>query len=531
MRRFYLTMLTMLMSAAALWGEAQTGVLTGTISGKEKYAAGKNSYLMDGYEVNVAYKVVMGAPVCTANMTWTRHNSYAVKSKKVAYAQLAEYPDLKARYDLITPKSVECTYTIMFYSENSKAYIASAKTKTVLTLLEKAGATVSPSIPENLSWKESFTDVVIGQQDAKKPGVVIPNAALEEFFKSSRITSGKLDPKASGFAYIGSIQRIFREATRIDLVNTSVTVKWNDEDYNFISEEYGKRKLAESYMAKKDTLNAVKTYTSNRKREIPVSVNAPFFWRTTSVPYEVCLDAISTGDELYAQQKWDEALPFYQKAAKSDEKFAYPANRVAKIQKYMEYKSNRNVRDLELIFVEGTGGMKSFYMGKTEVTQKQWMRVMHTNPSKFGMRGNGDAPVENVTWEEALEFVKRLSAETGMKFRLPRADEWMYAAKGGKMAINTQFSGSDNLSDVAWCAYNSEEKTHKVGEKTPNELGIFDMTGNVSEWVADSYDKDNRYVKGGSWSDDAANCVMTADEKRSPKYKSGNIGFRVCQDE
>ena len=135
MRRFYLTMLTMLMSAAALWGEAQTGVLTGTISGKEKYVAGKNSYLMDGYDVNVAYKVVMGAPVCTANMTWTRHNSYAVKSKKIAYAQLAEYPDLKARYDLITPKSVECTYTIMFYSENSKAYIASAKTKTVLTFL------------------------------------------------------------------------------------------------------------------------------------------------------------------------------------------------------------------------------------------------------------------------------------------------------------------------------------------------------------------------------------------------------------
>ena len=87
----------MLMSAAALWGESQTNVLTGTISGKEKYVAGKNSYLMDGYDVNVAYKEVMGAPVCTANMTWTRHTNYTVKGKKVAYAQLAEYPDLKAR--------------------------------------------------------------------------------------------------------------------------------------------------------------------------------------------------------------------------------------------------------------------------------------------------------------------------------------------------------------------------------------------------------------------------------------------------
>ena len=400
----------MLMSAAALWGESQTNVLTGTISGKEKYVAGKNNYLMDGYDVNVEYKEVMGAPVCTANMTWTRNNSFTVKGKKVAYAQLAGYPDLQARYDLITPKSVECSYTIMFYSESSKAYIASAKTKITIDLLEKSGATVAPLIPENQSWRENFTDVVIGQQDAKKPGVIIPNSALEEFFKSSRITSGKLDPKTAGFAYGLSLQRIFRNSSRIDFVNTSVKVKWNDEDYTFIAEEYGKRKLAESYMAKKDTLNAMKTYTSNRKREIPVSVDAPFFWRTTSIPYEVCLDAIATGDELYAQKKWDEALPFYQKAAKSDEKFAYPANRVAKIQKYMEFKSNRNVRDLEFVFVEGSGSMKSFYMGKTEVTQRQWMRVMHTNPSKFGMRGNGDAPVENVTWEEALEFVKRLSA-------------------------------------------------------------------------------------------------------------------------
>ncbi len=531
MRRFYLSMLTLLMSATALWGEAQTGVLTGSISGKEKYVAGKNNYLLDGYNVDVAYKTVMGAPVCTAGMTWTRNNSFTVKSKKIAYAQLAEYPDLQARYDLLTPKAVECSYTIMFYSESSKAYIASAKAKLTIDLLEKAGNSVAPSIPENLSWKESFTDVVIGQQDIKKPGVVIPNAALDAFFKSSRITTGKLDPKAPGYAYTISIQRIFNNTSRIDLVNTSVNIKWNDEDYNYIVDEYNKRKLAESYLAKKDTLNAMKTYTSNRKREIPVSEYAPFFWRTTSMPYEVYLDAVSMGDELYAQQKWEEALPFYQKAAKSDEKFAYPANRVAKIQKYLDYKSNRNVRDLELIYVEGTGSMKSFYMGKTEVTQKQWMRVMHSNPSKFGMRGNGDAPVENVTWEEALEFVKKLSEETGMKFRLPRADEWTYAAKGGKMAVNTQFSGGDNLSDVAWCAYNSEEKTHVVGQKTPNELGIYDMTGNVSEWVADSYDKDNRYVKGGSWSDDAANCVMTSDEKRSPKYKSGNIGFRVCQDE
>ena len=531
MKRIYLTMLTVLMSAAALWGQAQETALSGSISGKEKYVAGKNSYLMDEYKVDVTYKEVMGDPVCTASMTWSNLPSYMVKGKKITAAQLEKYPDLKARYDLIAPKAVECTYTIMFYSESSKAYIASAKTKLSLDLLEKAGSKVALAIPENLSWKESFSDLVIGKQDIKKPGVVIPDAALDEFFKSSRITSGKLDPKAPGYAYNLSFRRVFDACSRVDLVNTSVNVKWNDEDYNFITDEYNKRVLAESYLAKKDTVNAVKTYTSNRKREISISENSPAFWRSTSIPYEVCLDAVKTGDDLYAQQKWDEALPFYEKAAKSDDKFAYPANRVKKIQKYLEVKSNRNVRDLELIYVEGQGSMKSFYMSKTEITQRQWMRVMKTNPSKFRGMGNADAPVENITWDEAMQFVKTLNAQTGMKFRLPRADEWTYAAKGGKMTVNTQFSGGDNLGDVAWCAYNSEEKTHHVGEKSPNELGIYDMTGNVSEWVADVYDNNNRIIRGGSWADDASNCAVSASEKVSIKYKSGNIGFRVCQDE
>lgn len=531
MKRIYLTMLTVLMSAAALWGQAQDATLSGSISGKEKYVAGKNSYLLDEYKVDVNYKEVMGDPVCTASMSWSNAPSYTVKGKKIAAAQLEKYPDLKARYDLITPKSVECVYTIMFYSESSKAYIASAKTKLTLDLLEKAGAKVSPAIPENLSWKESFTDFVIGKQDPKKPGVVIPDAALDEFFKSSRMTSGKLDPKAPGYAYVFSCRKIFNIASKIELVNATVNVKWNDEDYNYITDEYNKRTLAESFLAKKDTVNAVKAYTNNKKREISVSENSRVFWRTTSMPYEVCLDAIETGDGLYAQQKWDEALPFYEKAAKSDDKFTYPSNRVKKIQKYLEVKSNRNVRDLELIYVEGQGSLKSFYMSKTEITQRQWLRVMHTNPSKFRGMGNADAPVENITWDEAMEFVKALNAQTGMKFRLPRAEEWAYAAKGGKMTVNTQFAGGDNLSDVAWCAYNSEDKTHLVGQKTPNELGIYDMTGNVSEWVADIYDNQNRTVKGGSWSDDASNCVISASEKVSVKFKSGNIGFRVCQDE
>ncbi len=157
------------------------------------------------------------------------------------------------------------------------------------------------------------------------------------------------------------------------------------------------------------------------------------------------------------------------------------------------------------------------------------MRVMGTRPFQF--KGGPNTPVENVSWDDAQAYITALNKETGMNYRLPRLEEWEYAAKGGAKGVSTEYAGGNNLPDVAWCVYNSNEATHEVGTKTPNELGLYDMTGNVSEWVVDQYDKDTRFVKGGSWADDASNSVITSTEKVSAKYKSGKIGFRVCQDE
>ena len=195
----------------------------------------------------------------------------------------------------------------------------------------------------------------------------------------------------------------------------------------------------------------------------------------------------------------------------------------------MNYKASRNVGDLELIYIEGRGDIKSFYIGKTEITQDQWKRIMGSNPSGFGRCS--DCPVEKVSWEEIQEFLKKLNEQTGMKYRLPKLDEWEYAAKGGNKSLRTRFSGSDNLGEIGWCAYNSEESTHSVAKKAPNELGIYDMTGNVSEWVSNMYDKNTRFIKGGSWSDDATNSMIGSSEKYDAKYKNNRIGFRVCQDE
>lgn len=118
-----------------------------------------------------------------------------------------------------------------------------------------------------------------------------------------------------------------------------------------------------------------------------------------------------------------------------------------------------------------------------------------------------------------------------MKYRLPRINEWEYAAKGGINSSTAQYSGSDNLDEIAWCAYNSDESTHSSASKSPNSLGIYDMTGNVSEWVSDAYDKNTKWTKGGSWADDAQNSTISSKEKYDAKTRNNRIGFRICQDE
>ena len=158
-----------------------------------------------------------------------------------------------------------------------------------------------------------------------------------------------------------------------------------------------------------------------------------------------------------------------------------------------------------------------YYMGKYEVTQALWQAVMGSNPSYF----KGDnLPVEEVSWDDCQKFISKLNSMTGRKFRLPTEAEWEYAARGGKKSRGCQYSGSSNISDVAWYGENSGSKTHPFGMTHPvcmkqgNELGIYDMSGNVSEWCQDWYGSyvslpqtnptgansgSYRVCRGGSW--------------------------------
>ncbi len=185
--------------------------------------------------------------------------------------------------------------------------------------------------------------------------------------------------------------------------------------------------------------------------------------------------------------------------------------------------------------------VSDFYISKYEITQAQWELVMGSNPSKFKNSGK-NCPVENVKWNDVSSFVEKINSLTGEKYCLPTEAEWEYACRsGGKDNI---FSGSNKLDSVGWYKDNSNNTTHPVGGKKPNSLGIYDMSGNVPEWVYDSYDKDYykesphdnptgalesvfRVVRGGGYDSYPSYCSSSFRSARIPN--SNSIGFRIVK--
>ena len=184
-----------------------------------------------------------------------------------------------------------------------------------------------------------------------------------------------------------------------------------------------------------------------------------------------------------------------------------------------------------------------YYIGKYEVTQALWKAVMGKNPSDF----KGDnLPVEKVSWDDCQEFISKLNRITGKTFRLPTEAEWEYAARGGKKSRGYQYSGSNNLSDVAWYKDNSGSKTHVVGTKKANELGIYDMSGNVWEWCQDwkgSYCSSSqvnptgansgsyRVGRGGHWVSVARGCRSSWRFGITPDERNYSLGLRLVLSE
>lgn len=188
--------------------------------------------------------------------------------------------------------------------------------------------------------------------------------------------------------------------------------------------------------------------------------------------------------------------------------------------------------------------LDDYYMGKYEVTQEDWKKIMDDNPSHFG--DCGKCPVEKVSWDDAREYIAELNRKTWRKYRLPTEAEWEYAARDG--GETRKWAGTCDmaaLDEYAWYSGNSDSKTHPVGRKKPNDQGLHDMTGNVWEWTSDLYDEEyyrespkknpsgpdfglSRVVRGGSWNYDPHH-IRTASRFRSlPAKKLSFLGFRLA---
>jgi len=183
---------------------------------------------------------------------------------------------------------------------------------------------------------------------------------------------------------------------------------------------------------------------------------------------------------------------------------------------------------------------RPFYMGVYEVTQAQWNQIMRKNPSEF----EGDSrPVDNVSWNEARKFINELSEKEGIQYRLPTEAEWEYGCRAG---TKTKYYWGDNFNgEYAWCIENSGGGTQPVGQKKPNAWGLYDMTGNVYEWCADSYgyysgehladpeqaDGTRRVGRGGSWKSSTEGCRSSNRGSNHPFRRFDVLGFRLVREQ
>ncbi len=197
--------------------------------------------------------------------------------------------------------------------------------------------------------------------------------------------------------------------------------------------------------------------------------------------------------------------------------------------------------------------LSSYYIGQTEVTQALWTAVMGETVSQIATRNKwetcgvgGNYPMYDVSWEDCQEFVSKLNRLTGKTFRLPTEAEWEYAARGGSKSRGYKYSGSNTLGSVAWYDDNSGSTTHPVGSKSSNELGLYDMSGNVGEWCQDWYGGYSsspqtnpkgpnsgayRVCCGGSWNYDAWICRVSIRYGSAPSGGGHDLGLRLVLSE
>jgi len=271
-----------------------------------------------------------------------------------------------------------------------------------------------------------------------------------------------------------------------------------------------------------------------------------------------CFKTLIVADDYFKEQEYEKARDRYKSVLDKNPKDAY-----AKKQ-YDECVKQISASAIEMVYVQGgtfTMGctqeqgndcienekpahqvtLSSYYIGKYEVTQAEWESVMGTNPSNF--KGN-NLPVESVSWDDVQEFIRKLNTQTGKQYRLPTEAEWEYAARGGNRSNGYKYSGSNTVGSVSWNDGESiDPQTYPVGKKSPNELGVYDLSGNVLEWCQDWYggysstsqrDPTGPSIgsyhvnRGGSWGCNAWCARVSYRNDYPPDFRGSYLGFRLA---
>jgi formylglycine-generating enzyme required for sulfatase activity len=269
--------------------------------------------------------------------------------------------------------------------------------------------------------------------------------------------------------------------------------------------------------------------------------------------------------EAYAQYLNDFPSGKYRYSAKRKiEQLTPPSQRVDEVVIVTETDAARN--DFTMISIKGGSFMmgndnsryddekpahevrlNDFYMSKNEVTIEQWKKIMKTLPNGLDAKECGDCPIHNVSWTDAQGFIAELNKQTSKKYRLPTEAEWEYAAKGGNLSKKFTYSGGNDAKLIGWFSENSNAKPNSVAKKVPNELGLYDMTGNVREWCNDIYDENyyknansndpkgattgsTRVFRGGDFNDNSDDLSLTIRGSLADNFLDKNLGFRLVLD-
>jgi Sulfatase-modifying factor enzyme 1 len=320
---------------------------------------------------------------------------------------------------------------------------------------------------------------------------------------------------------------------------------WNEaqkgntiDDYQVYLDTYAKGKYAPFAKARiKKLKEAVQAATEQQEQQA---------WDTAQQEnsedsYGVYLKAYQQGrfaglakvrrDKLKNDVAAKEEAELWKKADNSNDKVAvenylnkYPLGRyIAAASAKLKAIKEEEAKGPAMIRIPG----KNYEIGKYDVTQAEWKAVMGSNPSHFTNCGD-TCPVEQVSWDDAQAFIQKLNTKTGRQHRLPTEAEWEYACYGGSQ---TEYCGGNDINSVAWYSENSNKTTHPVGQKQANGYGLYDMSGNVWEWMSDCYNGDcaQRVLRGGSWNFKPQNVRAAYRLRDEPAIRYSNLGFRIAR--